>query len=61
MSDPVVTVTVTWMDGLQETYRANYVRVTEGVLYLTRATYPRSDDPARSIPLANVRIWTMDE
>lgn len=61
MSGLPVTVVVTWMDGKQEVYSAQNVLVTEGVLHLTQNKYPRSDNPARSIPLCNVRIWTVDE
>jgi hypothetical protein len=50
-------VTVTWMDGRQETYACDDYRVREGVLWLDP---PRRGavEPKRRIPLANVRIWT---
>lgn len=61
MSGRVRTVVVTWMDGMQETYRcADAHTGTDGVLYLNQDRYPASDEPQRRIPLANVRIWTVD-
>ncbi len=50
-----LTVTVTWMDGQQETYVCLDARTSDGELTLA----PFSDeDPRWVIPLANVRIWT---
>jgi hypothetical protein len=57
----MLTVTVTWMDGKQETYRCPRANVVNDVLWLDQDHYPRSDEPARRIPLVNVRIWTVDE
>lgn len=54
-------VTVTWMDGQQETYRCARAHVEEDVLWLTQDKYPATDEPVRSIPLANVRIWTVED
>ena len=51
------TVIVTWMDGVQETYRAESYRVAEGELVLSedRSYAGRAD--TRHIPLHNVRVW----
>ena len=54
-----VKVTVTWMDGTQETYTCYDARITDGVLVLNQRMH--SGQPARRIPLANVRIWTQEE
>lgn len=51
------TVVVTWIDGTQETYRCYEAHAKDGVLYLTQRMH--SGEPERSIPLANVRIWTV--
>lgn len=52
-----MTVTVTWMDGRQETYRCHDARTgIEGVLHLHQQMH--SGEPYRGIPPANVRIWT---
>ena len=51
-------VTVTWLDGMQETYRCDKITVREGVLWLTQNTYPAKADSHCRIPLYNVRIWT---
>jgi hypothetical protein len=56
-----ITVVVTWMDGKQEVYRCARTRTEEGILRLIQDTYPASDEPGRSIPLANVRIWTVND
>lgn len=56
----MITVTVTWMDGMQETYPC-YTAHTDGSganLYLSQRMH--SGQPKRGIPLANVRIWTVD-
>ncbi|HEV2175273.1 MAG TPA: hypothetical protein VGR71_16990 [Nitrospira sp.] len=50
-------ITVTWLDGMKETYRCDEWYVKEGVLFLV----PDRHDPSsvkRCIPLRNVRIWT---
>jgi hypothetical protein len=55
------TVVVTWMDGTQETY-ACYTAQTDGSganLILTQRMH--SGQPKRVIPLASVRIYTVDE
>lgn len=52
-------VTITWMDGQQETYWCAKVRVEEGALRLLQDRYPATDEPDRGIPLANVREWTV--
>jgi hypothetical protein len=57
----MLTITVTWMDGKQETYRCQHATVRDEVLWLDHDRYPRSDEPARRIPKANVRSWTVDE
>jgi hypothetical protein len=51
-------ITVTWMDGKQEIYRAQDCRVTEGELVLTGedGSYA-SRDTTRHLPLASIRIW----
>ena len=61
MASRPVTVVVTWMDGKQEVYRCNSTRTSDGVLWLIQDRYPASEQPSRSIPLANVRIWTVDD
>jgi hypothetical protein len=57
----MLTVTVTWLDGQQETYRCKNATVRDGVLWLDYDHYPRSEEPVRRIPLGNVRIWTVEE
>ena len=52
-------VTVIWLDGKEETYRCQHATVHDDVLWLDYDRYPRSDEPARRIPLANIRIWTV--
>lgn len=59
MPYPNMTVTVTWMDNKQETYRCYGARTENGVLCLNPA--PHSSEPARRIPVANVRIWLQEE
>jgi hypothetical protein len=51
-----VTVTVTWTDGRQETYRTQRWAIRDGELCL----WSPNDIgvPNRHIPLAGVRIWT---
>lgn len=53
-----LTVTVTWMDGKQETYRCYDARARAIPLHLTQRL--NSGQPARAIPLASVRIWTTE-
>ena len=55
------TVTVTWMDGKQETYRCDLMSVADDILSLDFYKYPRRDEPAPRIPLVNVRTWTVAE
>jgi hypothetical protein len=54
----MTTVIVTWMDGLQETYRTQRWEIRDGELRL----WSPNDigKPNRHIPLANVRIWTRE-
>jgi hypothetical protein len=52
----VTTVTITWMDGLQETYDCYSTLVKDGVLYLQQRMH--SGQPLRAFPVANVRTWT---
>lgn len=55
-----VTVTVTWLDGTQETYTGRDVQVTDrNNLVISQQMHSR--DPVRVIPLDNVRIYTLDE
>lgn len=49
-------ITVTWMDGKQESYPVSEFTVREGVLYLQPREH--TQDPNRAIPVANVRMWT---
>jgi hypothetical protein len=56
-----MTIVVTWMDAKQETYRCKEWRCEDGLLWLT--PYPGGlthQEPLRCIPLAGVRIWTVD-
>jgi hypothetical protein len=53
----VKTVTVTWMDGKQETYTADSTGVEDGRLKIYQAR--GSDEPFRAIPLCNVREYTI--
>lgn len=54
-----VKITVTWIDGLQETYECPDYRVHEGVLYLDPSPGGLGPaQPQRVIPLRNVRIFT---
>lgn len=59
-------VTVTWMDGKQETYPCNTVRDDDGVLRLStvyKGSIGLSNDQVhdeRSFPLANVRIYAVN-
>lgn len=54
-----MTVVVTWTDGQQETYRCYDAHAKDGVLYITQRMH--SSEPARAIPLHNVRIWTTED
>jgi len=54
-------VTVTWMDGTEEIYRCGEHTVRDGVLSLWQPKYPRTEDQNRFIPLAGVRIYTVDQ
>jgi hypothetical protein len=51
-------VTVTWMDGKQETYPIEKWEVTDSgrLLWLTREANML---PPYCVPLANVRVWTV--
>lgn len=54
-----MTVIVTWLDGLQETYSCYEYRTgTDGVLWITQRMH--SGQPKRGIPLAGVRIFTVE-
>lgn len=53
-----MTVTVTWLDGKQETYRCYDAQARDGVLYLSQRMH--SLEPMRAIPLGSVRIWTRE-
>lgn len=56
-------ITVTWMDGLSETFRCESWALTDACLWLkpepSLAAYGK-EEPARCIPLYNVRIWTAE-
>jgi len=52
-----VNITVTWIDGMQETYHCVTWHVREGFLALVA----RQPEPERRIPLASVRIWTVTD
>ena len=54
-----VRVTVTWIDDTSESYGCNDARVSDGVLFLSQRMY--SSEPFHSIPLVNVRFYTVDE
>lgn len=49
-------VTITWMDGTQETYPCYGWRVEGGVLFLTQRMH--SSQPKRAFPIDNIRTWT---
>ena len=53
------TVTVTWMNDQQETFRVQSIRDEGGILTLSSPN--EYSQPVRNIPLANVRIWTVDQ
>lgn len=53
-----MTVTVTWMDGKQDTYRCYDAYAKDGVLHLTQ--HMNSGEPVRAFPVANIRIWTTE-
>jgi hypothetical protein len=52
----VSVITVTWMDGKQETYRTQRWEIRDGELLL----WSPNDVgvPNRHVPLAGVRTWT---
>jgi hypothetical protein len=52
-------IVVTWLDGKQETYTCYDYRVSEGVLFLNQRMH--SGQPGRAIPLAGLRIWTVED
>jgi hypothetical protein len=54
-----VTVTVTWLDGKQETIEGHSARSQDGVLHIAQRMH--SGRPDRHIPLANVRDYTTRE
>jgi len=62
----IESVTVTWMDGKQETYSCNTIRDDHGVLQLSKVykgSIGLSDDQVtneRNIPLANIRIYVVN-
>lgn len=56
-------VTITWMDGKQETYPCNTVRDDDGVLKLSsvyKSTMVTQVSNERSFPLANVRVYAVN-
>jgi hypothetical protein len=54
-----VRITVTWLDGVQETYDCPDYRISDGILYLDPAPGGLGPaQPRRVIPLGNVRIFT---
>lgn len=57
----MLTVTITWLDGQQETYRCQHAVVRDGVLFLDHDRFPASGEPGRRVPLAGVRLWTVDD
>jgi hypothetical protein len=54
-----VTVTVTYMDGREDTIDGYQARAVDGVLHITQRMH--SGRPDRHIPLANVREYTTRE
>jgi hypothetical protein len=54
----VKTITVTWMNGECEVYRVQNIRDEGGILTLSSPN--EYSQPDRHIPLANVRIWTVE-
>lgn len=53
------TITITWMDGKQETYRGD-TDLRDGVLYVyKRHTVSGGVKETWSFPLANIRVWTV--
>ena len=50
-------VTVTWMDGQQESYVAETAFVENGVLKIDP---PRRHEAVRFVPLTTVRIFTVN-
>ena len=50
-------VTVTWMDGQQESYVAETAFVENGVLKINP---PRRHEAVRFVPLTTVRIFTVN-
>jgi hypothetical protein len=62
----IESVTVTWMDGKQETYPCNTIREDDGVLGLStvyKGSIGLSNDHVsneRNFPLANVRVYVVN-
>lgn len=59
----IESVTVTWMDGKQETYPCNTVRDDGGVLKLSsvyQSTMVTQVKNERAFPLANVRVYVVN-
>lgn len=56
-------VTVTWMDGKQETYYASdYPRIMDGDLHIVeRFGVSGGIKEDRRIPQANIRIWKAEQ
>jgi hypothetical protein len=57
----LLTVTITWMDGKQETYTCHNAQEGNGVLYLQQPTYPDTGQPHRQFPIASIRTWTTED
>jgi hypothetical protein len=54
----VSAVTVTWMDGTQETYRADSLKTDEAQLHIfTRNQTRLGARESYHLPLANIRVW----
>ena len=61
----IESVTITWMDGKQETYPCNRIQDDNGVLKLStlyKGSIGFSDQVSneRSFPLANVRVYVVN-
>jgi hypothetical protein len=58
----VTTVIVTWMDGKQETYRAEDVRTHDGQLHVfTKNQSALGSREAYHLPLASIRVWKEEQ
>lgn len=56
----LLTIVITWMDGMQETYTCERAQEVNGVLYLSQPKYPDTGQPARQFPIVNIRTWTTE-